>query len=135
VPFLSVLLVRTALCWLAAGMTMGALLLSAKATPLPAGVSRLFHAHSEAVLIGWMVQLTMGVAWWILPKYPRLPERGSGAPVWMAWLLLNTGVVLAGIGRSVGAPDAFVLSGRAAELAAALAFAVAAWPRIKAFGE
>ena len=31
---------------------MGALLLSAKAAPLPAGVFRLFHAHSEAVLVG-----------------------------------------------------------------------------------
>jgi hypothetical protein len=134
VPFLSVLLVRTALCWLAVGVTMGSLLLSAKATPLPAGVFRLFHAHAEAVLVGWMVQFAMGVAWWILPKYPRLPERGPGAPVWAAWLLLNAGVLLAGVGRSVGAPDGVVLAGRGAELAAAMAFAVAAWPRVKAFG-
>ena len=133
-PFLSVLLVRTALCWLAAGVAMGALLLASKAAPLPAGVFRLFHMHSEAVLIGWMVQLAMGVAWWILPKYPRLPERGPAAPVWAAWLLLNIGVVLAGIGRSVGAPDGVVVAGRVAELLAAAACAVAAWPRIKAFG-
>ncbi|HQR17945.1 MAG TPA: hypothetical protein PK948_06225, partial [Gemmatimonadales bacterium] len=84
---------------------------------------------------GWMVQLAMGVAWWILPKYPRQPERGPAAPVWAAWLLLNGGVLLAGVGRSVGAPDAVVLTGRAAELLAAAAFAAAAWPRIKAFGE
>jgi hypothetical protein len=76
----------------------------------------------------------MGVAWWILPKYPRLPERGPAAPVWAAWLLLNAGVVLAGVGRSAGAPDAVVIAGRAAEFAATMAFAGAAWPRIKAFG-
>jgi len=134
-PALSVLLVRTALCWLAAGVAMGALLLSAKASPLPAGVFRLFHFHSEAVLVGWMVQLTMGVAWWILPKYSRLPERGPAAPVWAAWLLLNAGVLLAGAGRSVGASDGLVMTGRAAELLAAVAFASAAWPRVKAFGE
>jgi len=134
VPFLSVLLVRTALCWLAAGVTMGALLLASKATPAPAWAFRLFHAHAEAVLVGWMVQLAMGVAWWILPKYPRLPERGPGAPVWAAWLLLNAGVVLAGVGRSIGAADAVVLAGRAAELLAAAVFAAAALPRIKAFG-
>ena len=133
-PLLSVLLVRTALCWLAAGAAMGALLLASKAAPLPAGVFRLFHMHSEAVLIGWMVQLAMGVAWWILPKYPRLPERGPAAPVWGAWLLLNVGVILAGAGRSVGAPDGVVVAGRVAELLAAAAFAAAAWPRIKAFG-
>jgi len=134
VPSLSVLLVRTALCWLASGIAMGALLLAAKAAPLPAGVSRLFHLHSEAVLVGWMVQFALGVAWWILPKYPRLPERGSPAPIWGVWLLLNGGVLLAGVGRSVGAPDAIVMAGRVAELLAALAFAAAAWPRVKAFG-
>lgn len=133
-PFLSVLLVRTALCWLAGGAAMGALLLASKAAPLPAGVFRLFHVHSEAVLIGWMVQLAMGVAWWILPKHPHLPERGPAAPVWAAWLLLNVGVVLAGVGRSVGASDGVVVAGRAAELLAAAAFAAAAWPRIKPFG-
>jgi len=134
VPFLSVLLVRTALCWLAAGVAMGALLLASKAAPLPAGVLRLFHVHSEAVLIGWMAQFAMGVAWWILPKYPRLPERGPGAPIWAAWLLLNAGVLLAGAGRSLGASDGVVMAGRAAELLAAAVFAAAALPRVKAFG-
>jgi hypothetical protein len=134
VPFLSVLLVRTALCWLAAGAAMGALLLASKALPLPGEVFRLFHVHSEAVLVGWMVQFAMGVAWWILPKFPRLPERGPAAPVWAAWLLLNAGVLLAGVGRSLGAPDGVVMAGRSAELLAAAAFAAAAWPRIKAFG-
>jgi len=134
VPFLSVLLVRTALGWLAAGAAMGALLLASKAAPLPIGVFRLFHVHSEAVLVGWMVQFAMGVAWWILPKYPRPPERGAVAPIWAAWLLLNAGVLLAGVGRSVGASDTVVMAGRAAELLAAAAFAAAAWPRVKAFG-
>jgi hypothetical protein len=133
-PFLSVLLVRTALCWLAAGVGMGALLLASKATPLPVGVFRLFHLHSEAVLVGWMVQLTMGVAWWILPKYPRFPERGPAAPIWAAWLLLNGGVLLAGVGRSVGASGGVVMTGRVAELLAVCSFAAVAWPRVKAFG-
>jgi len=128
------LLVRTALCWLAAGATMGALLLSAKAVPLPASVYRLFSLHAEALLVGWMVQLAMGVAWWILPKYPKLPERGPAAPIWAAWVLLNAGVLLAGVGRSVGAADGVVMAGRIAELSAAAAFAAAAWPRGKSFG-
>lgn len=133
-PFLSVLLVRTALGWLAVGSAMGALLLASKAAALPSGGLRLLHAHSEAVLIGWMVQLAMGVGWWILPKYPRLPERGPTAPVWAAWLLLNAGVLLAGAGRSLGAPDAVAMAGRSAELLAVCAFAGAVWPRVKAFG-
>ena len=128
------LFVRSALCWLAAGAAMGALLLSAKAVPMPAWVFRLFTVHAEALLIGWMVQLAMGVAWWILPKYPKLPERGPAGPIWAAWLLLNGGVLLAGIGRSLGAPEATVLVGRLAELLAAVAFAAAALPRVKAFG-
>lgn len=133
-PSLSVLLVRTALVWLAAAAALGALLLAGKGTPMPAWVFRLFPLHAEAMLVGWMVQLAMGVAYWILPKYPRLPERGPEAPIWAAWLLLNGGVLLAGLGRSLGAGDAAVMAGRGAELLAALAFAAAAWPRVKAFG-
>jgi len=113
---------------------MGALLLSAKAVPMPAAIFRLFPMHAEALLIGWVVQLAMGVAWWILPKYPKRPERGPGAPIWAAWTLLNTGVLLTGIGRSVGAADAVVLAGRIGELLAAVVFVSAAWPRVKAFG-
>ncbi len=128
------LLVRSALCWLAGGALMGALLLAGKAVPLPEAVVRLFPLHAEGMLVGWMVQFTMGMAWWILPKYPRLPERGPAGPIWAAWMLLNGGVLVAGLGRALGAGDGTVLAGRAAELAAALAFATAAWPRVKAFG-
>lgn len=134
-PFLSVVLVRTALVWLAVGVTAGALLLAAKGMALPPSVARLFHLHTEALLLGWTVQLAMGVAWWILPRYPRLPERGPEAPIWAAWALLNAGVLLAGVGRSAGGSDAWVVAGRLAELAAALLFAATAAPRIKAFGK
>lgn len=133
-PFLSALLVRSALCWLAAAATMGALLLAGKALPMPEVVFRLFPLHAEGMLIGWMVQLAMGVAYWILPKYPRLPERGPAAPIWAAWVLLNGGVLLAGLGRAVDAGNATVMAGRGSELLAAIAFASAAWPRVKAFG-
>jgi hypothetical protein len=134
VPLLSVLFVRTALAWLACGALMGALLLAGKAVPMPAMVFRLFPLHAEGILVGWMVQFAMGVAWWILPRYPRLPERGPSAPVWLAWVLLNVGVLVAGAGRSAAAGSAVVVTGRAAELLAAVAFAIAAWPRVKAFG-
>lgn len=133
-PFLSTLLVRSALLWLAAAGLMGALLLAGKGVPMPAWVFRLFPLHAEAMLVGWMVQFAMGVGYWILPKYPRLPERGPAAPVWVAWLLLNGGVLLAGLGRAVGGSDSVVMAGRGAELLASLAFAAAAWPRIKPFG-
>lgn len=133
-PALSVLLVRTALAWLVVGSAAGALLLAAKAAPPPAGVTRLFHLHVEALLIGWMVQLAMGVAWWILPKYPTGPERGPAAPIVAVWALLNAGVLLAGVARSAGGTDQLVVAARAGELLAAMLFLAAVWPRVKAFG-
>jgi len=133
-PFLSTLLVRTSLLWLATAALMGALLLAGKGVPMPAWVFHLFPLHAEAMLVGWMIQFAMGVAYWILPKYPRLPERGPAGPVWAAWLLLNGGVVLAGAGRALGAAGPVVAAGRGAELLAALAFVAAAWPRVKPFG-
>lgn len=134
-PLPSVVLVRTALAWLVLGAAAGALLLIAKAAALPMEVARLFHFHVEALLLGWMVQFAMGMAWWILPKHPGPAERGPAAPIWGVWFLLNVGVVAAGVGRSVGVGDAWVVPGKVAELLAAVVFLAAAWPRVKAFGK
>ena len=134
-PTLSALLVRSALVWLALGAATGALLLAGKATPLPGGVAHLFQFHMEAMLFGWMVQLAMGVAWWILPRYPTLPERGPAAPVVAVWALLNAGVLVAGLARSAALPDAVAMGGRVAECLAAVLFLAVAWPRVKAFGK
>jgi heme/copper-type cytochrome/quinol oxidase subunit 1 len=131
-PRLSRWLIRASLLYLFVGFTLGALILVQKAVPYRATLYRLVPAHIEFLLLGWVVQLIMGVAFWILPRFGSGPRRGNVTWVWVSFMLLNAGVLAAGMGTALAAAPAIVTGGRAAELGAAIAFAVHAWPRVKA---
>jgi len=131
VPRLSIWMVRTALLALMAGTALGAVLLAAPGFGWP-GVLRWRPLHAELLLVGWLVQLTLGVSWWILPRFRSGAERGPEGLGWLAFGLVNAGAILAGVGRSVGL-DGLALAGRSAEALAAAAYAARAWPRVKPF--
>lgn len=131
-PRLSIWFIRAALIYLALGFTFGALLLANKGFPISPTLWRLLPAHIELLLIGWTLQLTMGVAFWILPRIRA--TRGEVRPAWAAFALLNAGLLLVSLGAALSAPAWVPLTGRVAELAAVAAFAVHAWPRVKAAG-
>ena len=147
-PRLSVWFVRCALAYLALGFTIGALMLIEKGVPVYPPLLRLLPVHIEFVLFGWTVQLAMGIAFWILPRFgsgaslqdqPRgrvrqardLPPRGNEKAAWLAFGLLNAGIWLAGMSPVLDLPPILPLFGRACEAVAAAAFMVHAWPRIK----
>lgn len=129
-PRLSVWMVRAALVALLAGAALGALILAAPGEP---GLIRWRPLHAELLLVGWTIQLAFGVAYWILPRFRQGAERGREELGWAALILVNAGVLLAGFGRSAAGWEAWALAGRVAEMAAALAFAAQAWPRVKPF--
>lgn len=108
------------------GAAAGAILLGAKSGWYAVPVASLRPWHAELMLLGWFGNLTLGVAYWILPKHATGLPRGATGPVLAAYLLLNAGVMTAALG-SVG-------PGRAMELLAVFAFAAHAGPRIKGFG-
>ncbi|HTO72421.1 MAG TPA: hypothetical protein VMJ30_01315 [Gemmatimonadales bacterium] len=129
-PKVSVLLIRSALIWLVLGAGLGSSML-ASTTAAPAGWWR---AHGELMLIGWCLQLAMGVAYWILPKHAAGAARGN---VWLAAAiapLLNAGIALSLLGWLALVPDRFLDAARGLELLAILAFALVIAPRIKPFG-
>jgi hypothetical protein len=128
-PRLSVWFVRASLLHLALGFSFGALMLWNKGLLTHPLAWRLLPAHMELLLVGWMVQLALGVAFWILPRFGT--RRGNVRLAWTAFWLLNLGVLLAGLGPVVGAPPRLVLLGRALQAAGAAAFALHAWPRVK----
>jgi hypothetical protein len=128
-PRLSCWFIRSALLHLAVGVTIGGLLLFHKGIPIYPLAWRLLPAHVEFLLFGWLVQLVMGVGFWIFPRFWR--SRGREKPAWLAFGLINLGVWLAGLGLMMGAPPLIIVLGRLAEAGSAAAFAVHAWPRIK----
>ncbi len=134
-PRLTVWFLRTALVHLACGFTFGALILFHKGIPLDVTVWRLLPLHIEFVLIGWTVQLAMGVAFWILPRLIRGPARGNERLIWLAYAAFNGGVLAAATNQFVSGWGWGLLTGRMLEALAVAIFAVSVWPRVKAIGQ
>ncbi len=80
-PRLSVWMLRTSLIALLAGSALGAWLLATE-PGYAAGRAGMREMHLTLLLFGWLVQFVLGVAYWMLPRYPVAPERG---PIWVAW--------------------------------------------------
>ncbi len=132
-PPLSVWMVRVALLHLGIGFTFGALMLFDKAVPTHPDIWRLWPLHLELTLIGWTVQLAMGVAFWIMPRFARLPNRYGRRTTlaWAAFALLNAGVLAVCAGNWWPSLADLTLAGRIAELGAVISFIIHLWPRIK----
>jgi hypothetical protein len=130
VPTLTRYAVRAALIYLMLGFTFGGLLLSNKGVPYEPALWRLRPAHIEFLFTGWMVQLALGIAHWIIPRF-RGGDFGRTQLAWLALLLLNSGVLLVGFGPLLGLGGWAPAAGRIAEAAAAVAYGAYIWPRIR----
>ena len=128
-PPVSVWMVRAALCHLVAGFGLGALLLADKGVSFAGASLWAWRAtHVEMLLVGWTIQLVMGVGIWILPRYGLrvAPPRSRVVAAWLAFALINAGVVLVASGAAA--------AGRLVEIAAAASFVVHAWGRVSPAG-
>lgn len=130
-PRLTVWSLRFALLYLALGFTLGALLLFHKGIPIHPALWSVLPLHIETLLIGWTLQLIIGVAFWILPRFARPPKRGNELLAWLSILFLNGGIWLVGVRPWFGSPDWLLAAGRLLEFLAAGAFVLHAWVRVK----
>lgn len=129
-PRLSVWFVRFSLIHLFLGFTIGGLILANKGIPFAPWVWNLLPAHMEFLLLGWMVQLAMGFAFWILPRFKSNPPRGNVNLVWGALVLLNVGIVMVVI-QPLISMSWLALAGRFLETSSVLLFVLASWQRVK----
>jgi hypothetical protein len=128
-PRVSAWFIRASLCHLVGGFVLGGLLLAGKGIALPPALWAWRPVHIEMLLVGWMIQLVLGVAIWIFPRFVlhRRPRR-SAVSAWVAFVLLNLGVVLVCFGAGTAA------AGRLSELAAAASFGIHLWGRVSPAG-
>ena len=131
-PRFSIWSIRIGLTYLALGFTFGALMLINKGVPISGVLWALLPLHIEFLLLAWTLHLVFGMAFWILPRFRQPPKRGNETIAWIAIILLNLGVWLAGIGPLLSGLAWMVIAGRLAEALSAAAFAIHAWPRVKA---
>jgi len=93
-PPLGRLMVRTALFWLLFGFTLGGLVLANKGLGWWPFLWRFRASHAHILLVGWTVQFSIGVAFWILPRLTG-GSRGREGLVRLGYVALNGGVALA----------------------------------------
>jgi len=130
-PRLSVWFIRASLLYLLLGFLFGALLLAQKGISFYSPVWYLFPLHMEFLLVGWLVQMAMGVAFWIVPRFSNGSSRGPVGLVWLSFALLNAGILIGTL--LYWFPDV-VLYGRIAEVVAGILFVIGSWRRIKPHG-
>jgi len=133
-PLLSAFFIRTGLIYLALGFTFGGLMLFNKGVPVMPAAWSLLPAHIELLLIGWTIQLILGVAFWILPRFSHAPARGKEGLAWISYYMINAGIWVDIFSPLSHDLPWLPLFGRLLEVGSALVFALYAWPRIKATG-
>ncbi len=129
-PRLTKWAVRAAFIYLLLGFTVGGLLLSNKGVPFAPILWRLRAAHIEFLFAGWMVQLALGVAHWIVPRF-RGGVFGRVRLAWLALALLNVGILIVACGPLAGLGGPWRAVGRGLQMAAALLYASYIWPRVR----
>ena len=129
-PRLSVWFVRCSLLYVLSGFTLGSLLLANKGTSLTPWIWNLLPAHMEFLLLGWMAQLAMGVAFWILPRFGSGRPRGRESMIYGAFVILNLGIWMVALQPYAGSLS-LTLIGRALEALSGILFLFGSWQRIK----
>lgn len=152
-PTTSRAFVKASLIYLALGALLGALLLINRWIPIGSRIAALRISHIEFLVVGWLTQLIMGVAWWLFPPLavglrPGDPkpirrgqaQRGSEPIFWITFVSLNLGILL----RALFGPlyswtkiDPFnALAGISGWflLAAAIGFVLNTWGRVRELG-
>ena len=153
-PTTSRVFVKASLLYLGVGAVLGGLMLIHRWIPLGPAVAYLRVSHVQFLVVGWLTQLILGVAWWLLPPLAAglrrdapLPllrsqaQRGSERLFWATFLCLNLGVLLRGIfdplysWAKMGAFGFLVGLSGLLLLAAAAAFVLNVWSRVRELGK
>jgi hypothetical protein len=145
--------IRASIVYLCLGAILGALMLINRWIPLGQVAGLVRVSHVEMLVVGWLTQLILGVAWWFFPPLKiglrgdaPLPirrgqaQRGNEPLFWATFLCLNAGVLLRAVFDPLYSLTRIGLFGVLAGvsglfmLAAAVAFVANIWGRVRELG-
>lgn len=116
-------------------MVIGAILLINKAYHLNPDIWLLLPIHIEMLIFGWIIQITMGTAYWILPRYLKGSSRGNSQLARLMVVLLNAGIVVVIVDRLTNLVPRLSLLGRIFEVSAVILFITLHWQRIVTYND
>lgn len=131
------LYIKTALVQLLVSVLLGALLLANDGLRLASWLWALLPVYYHLLMVGWATQLIGGVALWMFPPLSRERPRGHELLGWLAYGLLNGGLLLRAVAEPVQRLWPNPWAGWGLALAALLqvlaiwTLVIALWPRVK----
>ncbi len=133
-PTLTRWLVKAGLLYLVAALLLGV----AMQLPLAQGVpllAVLWPTYLHLLVVGWLLQLIFGVAFWLFPRWSAERPRGSERLGWLSFALLNAGLLLRLVGEPLhalgGEAGNLLAVSAAAQLVAVWGFVLNTWPRVR----
>jgi hypothetical protein len=145
--------VKVSIAYLCLGSLIGALLLVNRWVRWEPALGALRTSHVVFLVVGWLTQLILGVAWWLFPplqiglqpdaaRWARhgQTQRGSEPLFWATFACLNAGILLQAVfgplhtWTGVGAFDVLARLSALLLLAAAAAFVANMWGRVRELG-
>jgi hypothetical protein len=145
--------VKASILYLCLGAVLGALLLINRWIPLGSMIATLRVSHIQMLVVGWMTQLIIGVAWWLFPPLASGLRPGASRPLrsgqalrgseplfWTTFVCLNVGVLLRALFEplyswsQIGVFNFLAAISGLFLLVAAVAFVVNIWNRVRELG-
>jgi hypothetical protein len=111
------------------------LLLINKGLNLEPAIWAFLPVHIELMIFGWIIQFTLGVAYWILPRFLEGEARGNSILAYAMVLVFNLGIWLIILTELTAISDNFRLIARSLELVGVLLFASLHWKRIVTYNK
>jgi hypothetical protein len=136
-PRLTRYFIKTALIYLVASLFIGALVLARAAFDLPAELAALTPVYFHLFMVGWVTQLIFGMLFWMLPRHSKERPRGDERLAWVAYVLINLGLLLRAVDEPLVALQpawgaGWLLAASAVvQLIGGWAFIGNAWPRVR----
>jgi len=139
-PLLARNMTKAAFLYFIAAFLLAALMLLDRWLSFSRWLKVVYVSQLHLLLVGWITQLAVGVAYWIFPRFLKEQDprpRGSGTLAWAVFLALNAGLVLRLafepfylMGPRPWLAALLALSGLL-QAAAALGFAWLVWARVR----
>lgn len=136
-PTLTRYYIKAGLIYFVVALSLAVALAARPYLRLPESFVAFSPVYLHLLMVGWVTQLILGVVYWMFPKYSKEYPRGSERLGWLAFGLLNAGLIL----RVLGEPMAVVNPGAAGgwmlalsalfQLIAGWAVVINTWGRVK----
>ncbi len=129
-PLPSVWFIRFSLIYLVIGSLLGAVLMLNKAFNLNPEIWKILPIHYSILIWGFLLQLIMGTAYWIFPKFLSEHPRGSTWQIWFAFYSYNLGLILFLITKFKFPFDSLVIVGKILIIIGLVTFIKLVWARL-----